>query len=275
MLGGKRNFIGEIRDDRGQLWEIPNRVETAFVNYYFDLFTTGAEGDMELSLQHINLRVSQDMNKALLMAFTREEISGALFQMGPLKAPGPDGLTAGFFQKNWNIVGDEVCDAVFYILHTGMMLDALNLTHIVLIPKVKNPLSVMKFRPISLCNVIYKLVSKVLANRLKKILPQIISPTQSAFLLGRLISDNILATYETLHTMHTGMKGKKGFMTVKLDMSKVYDQMEWRFLEAVMCRMGFDIRWINLIMMCVKIAHYTVMVNGKPCRNITPSRGIR
>ena len=138
------------------------------------------------------------------------------------------------------------------------------MTNIALIPKKKNPTSVTEFWPISFCNVAYKLISKVLANRLKKILPQIISPVQSAFLPGRLITDNVLAAYKTLHTMHTRMKGKKGFIAVKLDMSKAYDKVEWQFLEEVMRRMGFEARWINLIMMCVKSVQYAFIVNGKP-----------
>jgi hypothetical protein len=112
------------------------------------------------------------------------------------------------------------------MLNSGIMPKFLNMTNIAFIPKVKNPTCVTKFRPISLCNVAYKLISKMLAIKLKKILPSIISPVQSTFLPGRLITDNMPAAYEMLHTMHACMKGKKGFMAVKLDMSKAYDRVE-------------------------------------------------
>jgi hypothetical protein len=134
---------------------------------------------------------------------------------------------------------------------------------------------VTNFQPISLCNVIYKLVSKILANRLKQVLPSVISPYQSAFVLGHLISDNILAAYETLHTMHMRMWSKEGFTVIKLDMSKAYDRVEWNFLLAMMQRMGFDSKWIQLISMCVQTASYAVLINGVPRGCIQPTRGIR
>jgi hypothetical protein len=124
------------------------------------------------------------MNLALERPITMEEIEVALFQMAPLKAPGLDGLNACFVQNNWPTIREEVCNVIFEIFNSGVMPPDLNMTHIALIPKVKKPTFVMEYRPISLCNVLYKLISKVLANRLKKILPHIIASTQSAFIPG-------------------------------------------------------------------------------------------
>jgi hypothetical protein len=172
-------------------------------------------------------------------------------------------------------LGNEVCQAMVNSLNSGVLAPLLNMTHIALIPKVKKPICVTEFKPISLCNVLYKLISKALANRLKKIFPDIISPTQSTFIPGRLITDNILAAYETLHTMSLGMGGKKGFMVIKSDMSKAYDMVEWRFLEEAMRRMGFTSQWIKLIIICVTTVQYVVVVNGNLCGHITPTRGLR
>jgi hypothetical protein len=220
----RRNHVGSLMDYNGQRVEIPGEIEAMFVEYFSNLFIKGPEGDVG-SCQPMERWVTESMNDDLVRDCSMEEIELALFQMGPYKAPGPDGLNASFFQTNWPIMKKEVCNVVMNCLNTGTIPQELNMTHITLIPKSKNPMNVMDFRPISLCNVLYKLISKVLANQLKKILPTIITPTQSAFIPGRLISDNVLAAYETLHTMHTGMWGKKGFMAVKLDMSKAYDRV--------------------------------------------------
>ena len=165
-------------------------------------------------------------------------------------------------------------NAVLDFLHSGHMVPAINYTHIVLIPKVKKPEKVADFRPISLCNVIYKIISKVLANRLKLILPQLISSTQSAFVPGRLITDNVLVAYETLHAMHNRKKGKKWALALKLDVSKAYDRVEWGFLRGMMIKLGFLKVWVERIMSCVSTPSFSVRINGKAYRSITPSRGI-
>ena len=95
---------------------------------------------------------------------------------------------------------------------------------------------------------LYKIISKVIANRLKPLLNSIVSKTQSAFIADRLITNNILIAFESLHYMKTSSSGKEGFMTLKLDMSKAYDRVEWSFLEKIMLKMGFQDSWVAMIM---------------------------
>uniref|UniRef100_A0A8R7R3L2 Reverse transcriptase domain-containing protein n=1 Tax=Triticum urartu TaxID=4572 RepID=A0A8R7R3L2_TRIUA len=133
-------------------------------------------------------KVTQDMNETLTKPFSATEISEALFQIGPLKAP-PDGFPARFYQRNWAVLKDDVTRGVLDFFERGVLLEGTNDTVIVLIPKGKNPQTLKDYRPISLCNVIYKVVSKCLVNRLGPMLDKIISETQSAFIPGRLITD--------------------------------------------------------------------------------------
>ena len=204
------------------------------IEYFDNLFSAGSCDQMEECLQTVSAKVTLDMQNLLSSDFTAEEIKTAVFQIGPTKAPRPNDMNALFYQKFWHVVGEAIVTAVLDFLNDGIMLPALNHTNIVLIPKVKNPEKMSDFRPISLCNVIYKIISKVLANKLKQVLPNILSPTQSAFVPSRLITDNVLVAYETLHTMHSRKKGKTGSLALKLDVSKAYDWMEWLFLQGVM-----------------------------------------
>ena len=135
------------------------------------------------------------MNEALVAPYTQEEVKTTLFQMAPTKAPGPDGFPAQFYQRHWDICGEEVTRAVLRIVRGEESAECVNDTVLVLIPKVMNPTLLSQFRPISLCNVVYKIASKVVANRLKVILPE-----QSAFVPGRLTTENIIhnSSYEFL-----------------------------------------------------------------------------
>ena len=118
------------------------------------------------------------MNEKLIAPYTEQEVKTALFQMFPTKAPGPDGFPAHFFQKHWHICGEEVTNIVIRLLNGEDSPEEINRTFIVMIPKIKNPTSLSQYRPISLCNVVFKIASKVLANRLKQILPEIVSEEQ-------------------------------------------------------------------------------------------------
>lgn len=207
--------------------------------------------------------------------FTPEEIKEALNSIGDMKAPGPDGIPSVFYKHVWEVVREQITKDVLEVLRGGQIPEGWNETTIVLIPKVPRPEKTKDLRPISLCNVLYKIVSKVLANRLKQILPEIIPPAQSAFVPGRLISHNILIAYEMTHYMRSKKKGKTGYAEVKLDMSKVYDRVEWRFLHDMMVQLGFQSGWVELVMKCISSVSYRIKVNGEFPEGFKPERGLR
>ena len=158
--------------------------------------------------------------------------------------------------------------ATLSFLITGYILKELNNTFITLVPKSLNPEKISECRPISLCNVAYKIAAKVLANRLKLIIDELITPHQNAIIKGRLITDNIVLTHELLHTIkRKKKKGRVRFAALKLDLSKAYDKLNWNFVEATLQKLGFSQQWIQLVMQCVTTITYSVLVNGTPQKN--------
>jgi hypothetical protein len=166
--------------------------------------------DPEL-LEKVTPRVTRETNDALQKPYIAEDVQKALFSIGDMKAPGPDGLHAIFLKKCWNIIGDVLTQEVLEAINNKVIPDGWNDTIIALIPKVDSPETITQYRPISLFNVLHKVISKMIALRLKHIIDDIISPVHSVFVPGRLITDNILVAYESIHAIKNKKIGKHGY----------------------------------------------------------------
>ena len=213
-------------------------IEDDLCQHYRELFTSTDPKEFDEVLQGIPRTISSLMNEQLIKHVDETEIKQAIFSMFPNKSPGVDGMSPLFFQTYWNIIKVDIVNAITRFFHTGNLLRIINETIISLIPNVDNPVMLTNFRPISLCTVLYKTISKLLATRLKKVLQHCISPSQSTFVPGRQILDNVIIAHEILHFLKSRRTGKVGFMTLKLDMSKAYDRVEWKFLGRIMMCMG-------------------------------------
>lgn len=151
-------------------------------------------------------------------------------------------MSTFFFQKYWHIVGGDVTEVVLSVLNSGHVLNKMNFMHILLIPKMKEQQTMVDYCPISLSNVVSRIMCKVLENRVKSLLPNIITDSQSTFVPDRLIFNNTSVTYEMLHRIWNRRKGKTGRMAVKLNFSKAYDHMEWEFLCNILLKLGLTKR---------------------------------
>ena len=265
----QRNTIQGSCDEDGSWQESDEAMKRIALDYFNSIFKSNRPTDLIEVVETIQLVVSRSMNRALLIEFRAEEVTKALKQMYPKKASVPDGIPHFFYQHYWSIVGNCVTLTVLDFLNHGIIPPKFNETHIIFIPKIKNPTKITHYRPTGLSNVVSRLASKVLANRLKLLFPKIISENQSAFMNNQLITDNVLVAFETMHHIsHTQKKKKKsgnvGEMAFKLDMSKAYDRVKWGCVEKIMLKMGFHTHWVEIMIRCVQFVTYAVKINGKP-----------
>ncbi|KAH9716124.1 reverse transcriptase domain-containing protein [Citrus sinensis] len=202
------------------------------------------------------------------------EIQQAIFSMSPLKVPGVDGLHAMFYQTQWHIVGESFCKVIKDVFRSQYIPAEINRILLVLIPKTENPISFKMYRPISLCTVAYKTITKIIVNRLQEILPDLIGPHQTSFVPGRHITENIIVAQEIIHSMRR-KKGRQGFMAIKVDLEKAYDRLSWNFIHGTLQELNLPIGLTNLIMACITIAKMNILWNGELTSEFSPGRGVR
>uniref|UniRef100_A0A803NL84 Reverse transcriptase domain-containing protein n=1 Tax=Cannabis sativa TaxID=3483 RepID=A0A803NL84_CANSA len=273
----KTNKIHQLHLANGGVVSDEESIIREMESHFHHLFTSSnpsAEA-VAKALEGIEISLSEIDKSFLAEDFSLEEIEKAFFQLPPDKAPGPDGFNSNFYKANWSSVKNDVLKAAADFLNENGDITPLNTTLITLIPKVKQPTTLSEYRPISLCNTIYKVISKTIANRLKLVLNNLISPNQSAFLPDRLISDNIIIAQEVAHSIKLKTRGKKGWMAVKLDMAKAFDRVEWTFIDAILRKFQFPAHFAHLVLSCISTASFKFNLNGRILGNVSPSRVAR
>ncbi|KAE8681243.1 hypothetical protein F3Y22_tig00111332pilonHSYRG00015 [Hibiscus syriacus] len=271
----KKNWI-EGLENEGGVW--CDRLEDIFgiaSRYFSSLFHSSAANPDEEIFQAIEHCIDPSDNEMLCREFSTEEVIFAFSQVNPSKAPGFDGLPGHFFRSFWNIVGSDFVNLCLCLLNGTKEFDFVNRTIVVLIAKVDSPKLMKHFRPISLCSVIYKVVSKVIVNRLKPLMNVCVSENQCAFVPGRSISDNFLVAHEIFHYLKRAKNGPNKGAALKLDMEKAYDRVEWDFLLNVMTRMGFCDSFVNIIRKCISTVSFQIRINGVLSDVFVPQRGLR
>lgn len=221
-----RNEIRMIKNEEEEWISTQSDLKQVFNIYFKDIYIA----TQDRTPMHPNDALLQNLPslsdshiKILNTPFTKEEIKAAAFSTIPFKSPGPDGFPPMFFQENWDSVGNNICDIMQMFTSTNHLLRESNKTYICLIPKTKNPTTPSQFRPISLCNSSYKIISKTLVNRLKMIIGDLVGNFQNAFVPGRQLADNCLIAHEVLNWVKKQKKGTLYTGIMKVDLSKAYD----------------------------------------------------
>lgn len=269
------NKISTLKKPDGESTTFRAEMESLLVDYFSDILAElGLDRDPAISeiTAFIPRLITAAQNDLLSRPVSMEELSEGLNSMASDTAPGPDGFTINFFKQFWDMLKEDVLQIVESSRIQGSMLQAFNATFLTLIPKEEGADSPSLFRPISLCNVIYKLSSKVVANLLKPLLPTLISPEQSGFVEGRQILDGILLANEVAHSLKST---RKMGMMLKVDMAKAFDKLNWRYIKAILEAFGFSPDWINWCMGLITSSFFAILINGTPSKCFTPTRGIR
>ena len=227
LVRRKRNKISAIKDRMEEWLHEENEVKEFIREGFSSIYTTSLLSASRLnpSILSWQAKLSEEEKRSISGEVTEEEIKATLWSLKAFKAPGLDGLHAGFFHRFWLVVGRSVIDEVQKIFVEWKVPSHLNKTHIALIPKIQGPETLGNYRPISLCNTVYKIVTKVIVARLRPFLDKLISPVQAAFIPGRKGIDNTIIVQEVIHSI-TKKRGEVGYMALKIDLEKAYDKLE-------------------------------------------------
>ena len=272
-----RNSIREIKRADGSIADSQDEIKQEAVDH-FHTFLTYVPNDYEGARQEdlktlLDYECSEIDRSILISEVTTEEVRKVLFSMAADKSPGPDGYTMEFFKATWNITGKDLVVAVQSFFDKGFLPKGINSTILALIPKKNDAITMKNYRPISCCNVIYKVISKLLANRMKRLLPLFISLNQSTFVKDRLLMENVLLASELVKNYHKESVTER--CVVKIDISKAFDSVQWTFILTVLAAMNFPEKFIIWIKKCIELVSFSIQINGELAGYFNSKRGLR
>ena len=272
-----QNTLREVRCPNGTMAKQHSELKLEAERHFSEILNQVPESYQGVSVEELrnllDFECTLEDCKGLEAAVSAEEIRRVLFAMPSNKSPGPDGFPCEFFKTAWPVIAHDFVTAVQSVFQMGFLPKGVNSTILALIPKKTTATEMKDYRPIACCNVLYKVVSKILANRLKELLPRIIVANQSAFVKGRLLMENVLLASEVVKDYHKDSITPRCAM--KLDISKAFDSVQWSFLLNSLMAMGFPERFIHWIRLCVTTPSYSVQVNGDLAGYFQSARGLR
>lgn len=259
----KRRKILSIKAADGSVLSDLNQIQNEFVQFYVTLF-----GSMEEQITPLDEEVvrrgrilTDEESISMCRSFTEADVKEVVFQIPNDKTLGPDDFSSYFYKAAWGIIGDDLTKEVLNFFQSGKILTQINATNIVLVPKASCPQTVADYRPISCCNVIYKVIFKLLTKRLNEVLHMLIDESQAAFVSGRSIITNVLLCQDRC--------------LMKIDIRKAYDMVHWKFLLDVLNAMNFPTQFVRWIEICLSTARFSILIDGVPCGYFPGKRSLR
>ncbi|XP_062103697.1 uncharacterized protein LOC133814800 [Humulus lupulus] len=257
------NSIVSFINNEGRLVDNISEVMSHYVGHFRGVLGSASSASCKLNLQTIQMgpRLSFDQQVKLLKPFSKKEIREALFSIPITKSPGLDGYGSGFFKAVWQDIGEEISTTILQCFETGSFPHDLHETTLSLIPKVACSSKAVDYRPIACCSTLYKCMAKLLCKRLEVVLPDIIQTNQGAFVKGRTIAHNIMIFQDLIKNY--GRASTSSRCAIKIDLSKVYDTVDWDFLEDLLNALSFPKKFISWVMTCVRSTSYSLVINGR------------